>query len=210
MIRANERAIWTTWIRHSSNRARSFCLRAYLDLQGSGGDILSKSFKKCPPKLRLLTTCASAQVLSQRLPLENQKLQQNAQVSKKKRKGTPPGDVRIVICFYSAIDKTEIGWLTILGCIFLLAVCPLFVMYVWSTCNAYQCSLVGPFETLIKGQFSKESFLKVLPKPTAFGFALYFGWLAFQALLYVVLPGKIGYGQMTPAGHLLPYVVCLL
>lgn len=31
--------------------------------------------------------------------------------------------------------------------------------------------------------------------------------MAFQAFLYVFLPGPIGYGQMTPAGHTLPYCV---
>jgi 7-dehydrocholesterol reductase len=49
--------------------------------------------------------------------------------------------------------------------------------------------------------------LKILPQPSLFGFALYFGWLFFQGLLYVILPGKMGYGQRTPAGYLLPYVV---
>lgn len=52
-----------------------------------------------------------------------------------------------------------------------------------------------------------EAFLDRFPKPTNLGFQLYFGWLSFQALLYAGLPAKIGYGQMTPAGHTLPYVV---
>jgi 7-dehydrocholesterol reductase len=45
------------------------------------------------------------------------------------------------------------------------------------------------------------------PKPTITGFQLYYAWLTFQGLLYAFLPGKIGYGQMTPAGHTLPYCV---
>ena len=36
---------------------------------------------------------------------------------------------------------------------------------------------------------------------------MYYGWLLFQAVLYMVVPAKIGYGQMTPAGYKLPYVV---
>ena len=63
---------------------------------------------------------------------------------------------------------------------------------------------------LIKNNFSLESVYQVLPTPTTDGFYLYFGWLFFQAVLYVFLPGKIGYGQMTPAGHILPYVVSIL
>jgi 7-dehydrocholesterol reductase len=105
------------------------------------------------------------------------------------------------------LKTTDIGFLTIAGCVFLLLVCPLFVAYVWSTCSNFQCSLTGPLDVLISQSFSLDALLTVLPKPTLFGFQLYFFWLFFQALLYVVLPGKIGYGQMTPAGHILPYVV---
>jgi 7-dehydrocholesterol reductase len=49
--------------------------------------------------------------------------------------------------------------------------------------------------------------LNNFPTPTVEGFALYNGWLFFQAFCYSYLPGKIGYGQKTPAGHELPYVV---
>ncbi|OAJ41205.1 hypothetical protein BDEG_24839 [Batrachochytrium dendrobatidis JEL423] len=100
----------------------------------------------------------------------------------------------------------NIGILTVIGCYFLLAFCPVLVTYFWLSCDSFQCSVVAPIEYAIANGLEKllENYL---PRPTTFGFQLYFGWLAFQAVLYSVLPGKIGYGQTTPAGHTLPYVV---
>lgn len=45
------------------------------------------------------------------------------------------------------------------------------------------------------------------PQPSLNAAKLYCGWVLFQALLYAFLPAKIGYGQQTPAGHILPYKV---
>jgi 7-dehydrocholesterol reductase len=73
---------------------------------------------------------------------------------------------------------------------------PSIVLYFWGACTFYSCNLVNPVISY-----------DLLPKPTAIGFALYAFWLLFQAMLYVYLPGKIGYGQTTPAGHKLPYIV---
>jgi 7-dehydrocholesterol reductase len=62
-----------------------------------------------------------------------------------------------------------------------------------------------------EGGWSMETlkfvFVDRLPKPSAFGFQLYFGWLLFQGLLYAVLPATIATGQRTPAGYLLQYKV---
>ncbi len=44
------------------------------------------------------------------------------------------------------------------------------------------------------------------PRSVSKGFLLYFGWLAYSALCYVILPGPIGYGQVTPANYKLPCV----
>ena len=96
-------------------------------------------------------------------------------------------------------------WTTI-GCIFMLAFCPFLVLYFWLSCNSFQCSIVDPVVYVMDHSFY-ELVANYFPKPTLFGMQLYFGWLAFQAILYVWLPGPIGYGQMTPAGHKLPYIV---
>jgi 7-dehydrocholesterol reductase len=99
-----------------------------------------------------------------------------------------------------------VGWLTVLGCFLVLLICPIFVIYVWSSCTNSKCEILTPALRILESPTLKT--LKSLaPVPSLEGFALYFGWLAFQAALYVLLPGKIGYGQRTPAGHLLPYVV---
>jgi len=46
-----------------------------------------------------------------------------------------------------------------------------------------------------------------VPNYTTDSFKILAAWIIFQALLYVALPGKTGYGQPTPAGHTLPYTV---
>ncbi len=44
-----------------------------------------------------------------------------------------------------------------------------------------------------------------IPGITFQGVCLYYGWIAVQALFYLVVPGPTGYGQMSPGGHVLPY-----
>ncbi|KAJ3362877.1 7-dehydrocholesterol reductase [Kappamyces sp. JEL0680] len=108
----------------------------------------------------------------------------------------------------------DIGFLTVFGCVFLLAFCPFLVLYFWMACDSFSCSVVAPIEFVVKHSFA-ELVQHHFPKPTLYGFQLYFGWLSFQALLYVFMPGPIGYGiapgltpgQTTPAGHKLPYIV---
>ncbi|KAI8918502.1 ergosterol biosynthesis ERG4/ERG24 [Powellomyces hirtus] len=105
----------------------------------------------------------------------------------------------------------DVGTINIIICGAIMAFCPLFVVYAWMSCTSFQCSLMGPLEKVFKAD-SIESGIRTLvhddfPKPTSEGFKLYFAWLAFQAVCYSWLPGKIGYGQMTPAGYTLPYIV---
>ncbi|TPX37052.1 hypothetical protein SmJEL517_g00864 [Synchytrium microbalum] len=95
---------------------------------------------------------------------------------------------------------------TIIGSALIMLLCPLLVIYFYISCHSFQCELVAPATTaydlgLVK--FAQTYF----PKPTTAGFQLYFAWLLFQIALAVFLPGKIGYGQMTPAGFTLPYIV---
>ncbi|KAI9202867.1 ergosterol biosynthesis ERG4/ERG24 [Polychytrium aggregatum] len=107
----------------------------------------------------------------------------------------------------------EIGILTIIGSYITVLFAPLFVVYMWVSCDKYQCEILGPASKLLTYDLSdSKSWIAFLtddffPKPTAEGFYLYFGWLFFQAALYVFVPAKIGYGQETPAGLILPYVV---
>jgi 7-dehydrocholesterol reductase len=95
---------------------------------------------------------------------------------------------------------------TVTGCVLLLVACPILVLFFWVSCNSFQCNIISPVEKLFQVGF-KSFTINYFPKPSVFGFQLYYGWLVFQALLYTFLPASIGYGQMTPAGHTLPYVV---
>ncbi|KAJ3107369.1 7-dehydrocholesterol reductase [Phlyctochytrium planicorne] len=109
----------------------------------------------------------------------------------------------------------DIGFGTIFSSFMIMALCPLLVIYFWRACDTYKCDLVEPVLPLVdlasKGELTAPAVLKwfsaFLPTPTPEGFMLYFGWLLFQAALYTFLPGPIGYGQTTPAGHTLEYVV---
>ncbi|KAI8832700.1 7-dehydrosterol-delta 7-reductase [Chytridium lagenaria] len=111
--------------------------------------------------------------------------------------------------------RQDIGLITIFISFMIMAFCPLLVIYFWRACDTYKCNLVEPVLPLVdlasKGELTAPAVLKwftaFLPTPTPEGFMLYFGWLLFQAALYTFLPGPIGYGQKTPAGHTLEYVV---
>ena len=100
----------------------------------------------------------------------------------------------------------KIGFWTEVGTWFMVVFSPSIVIYFWLACTSFSCSVVAPVEYALDKGFP-SLYENHFPKATVFGFQLYFAWLAFQALLYVYLPGMIGYGQTTPAGHTLPYIV---
>nr|CAG8584515.1 14581_t:CDS:10 [Entrophospora candida] len=107
-------------------------------------------------------------------------------------------------------DK-DITYITVLCSAIIIICCPILVSLFWTICTHYQCSFYEPFHLFVMIEFSKESFndyfLQKLPSFSWEGLQIYFGWLIFQGLLYAFLPAKIGYGQQTPAGHILPYKV---
>ncbi|CAG8603780.1 5168_t:CDS:2 [Acaulospora morrowiae] len=128
-------------------------------------------------------------------------------------KDTPPGGKVLK----AQIGKTwgrdrDVSYTTVLLSTLILLGCPLMVVLFLITCTHYQCSLEKPLYLLsVHGFFSLESYylviLQKLPSFTWDGLKMYALWLGFQAVLYAVLPAKIGYGQRTPAGHVLPYKV---
>lgn len=105
----------------------------------------------------------------------------------------------------------DVGFGPVLTALVIMLFCPYLVIYFWAACDKYQCSLWAPIAELMKQDILLDSVVELLkntfPTPTKEGFSLYFGWLLFQGVLYTLLPGKIGFGQTTPAGHTLPYVV---
>ncbi len=91
--------------------------------------------------------------------------------------------------------SSGVSWLTILGVSSLFFFSPLMTMYFWLACDSYQCSLLSPIQSALKAGGSWNAWhwavMDKLPRPTTAGFQLYFGWLAFQALLYQFLPAKV-------------------
>ncbi|CAG8433102.1 7773_t:CDS:2 [Ambispora gerdemannii] len=88
---------------------------------------------------------------------------------------------------------------------------PFVVLYFWMSCTHYECSLYAPIKYIKDHDYTaaavKEALIDKHPRHSLDAAKIYFAWVTFQALLYAVLPGKIGYGQQTPAGHILPYKV---
>jgi 7-dehydrocholesterol reductase len=90
-----------------------------------------------------------------------------------------------------------------LACAVLLVGSPLFVAYVWLCCEEYECAISGPLLDVALGQGRSPGRLLLdgLPRPTLAGFTIFAVWYAAQAALALTLPGRIGYGTITAAGH---------
>lgn len=86
------------------------------------------------------------------------------------------------------------SWLTILLSTLVMVCSPIFVIIVWNWCHRYGGNLLA----LLVGGLA-------FPKFNLESLFIYVEWVLFQAALYLYLPGKIAYGQQTPAGHILPY-----
>lgn len=99
--------------------------------------------------------------------------------------------------------------LILTGLLFFLS--PLFVIYCWFCLEKFNGSLIKPLYLLYSTGLNYDSVknwgLSLLPEFTWESVQLYGLWYAFHAISYVWLPSKIGYGQETPAGHVLPYRV---
>jgi 7-dehydrocholesterol reductase len=84
--------------------------------------------------------------------------------------------------------------------------CPILVTSVWITLEHLDGSIFAALTTLAG---SPEGFLvagsRYLPQWDSKVTLAYAGWILFQAALYTFLPGTIGEGQRTPAGHKLEY-----
>ncbi|KAJ1930006.1 hypothetical protein IWQ60_000670 [Tieghemiomyces parasiticus] len=94
----------------------------------------------------------------------------------------------------------------------LLLCCPVGVLYFWTACTHYECSLYAPYAAwtdLLRTDPARlwPTLRAELPHFSPAAFWLHAAWLLFQGLLYAYLPGPIGFGQQTPAGHILPYKV---
>ncbi|KAJ7849203.1 7-dehydrocholesterol reductase [Mycena olivaceomarginata] len=88
-------------------------------------------------------------------------------------------------------------------CATLVILCPAFFLIPWSTVELFDGSigkmLVGLGSILNSARASLPS---VVDSMKVYGI-----WVVFQATLFIVLPGPIGYGDTTPAGNRLPYKI---
>ena len=101
-------------------------------------------------------------------------------------------------------------WGTVFGAIFMLALCPIMTNWFLASCTFYQCDIFAmPLEVAKAGSLERVKALLYawLPQASWKATQIWCGWCAAQAVLYMTVPGPIGYGQRTPAGHLLPYYV---
>lgn len=82
-------------------------------------------------------------------------------------------------------------------------VSPLFILFLYICLENFDGAMWKPTLELFLSPI--DCFLQYLPGPTRQATILYARWLAMQAALYSVLPGRIVYGPPTPAGHTHPY-----
>jgi 7-dehydrocholesterol reductase len=97
-------------------------------------------------------------------------------------------------------------WPCVIGCGGIVAICPVLVIIYIIALVHFEASLWNCLEAIVytgplefAARYSPRFSLPVL--------AGYAAWVLFQVALYAFLPAQTGYGQRTPAGHLLPYRV---
>lgn len=101
-------------------------------------------------------------------------------------------------------------WGTVVSAVFMLTFCPILTNWFLVSCTHYQCNIAAMPLSLLRVE-SLQDVTDLLwlwcPKGTVKATQIWLGWVAIQVIMYQFVPGKIGYGQRTPAGHLLPYNV---
>ncbi|KAF8541847.1 ergosterol biosynthesis ERG4/ERG24 [Trichophaea hybrida] len=97
-------------------------------------------------------------------------------------------------------------WSVTLGCGAIVAFCPILVIIYVIALFHFSGSLISTLSAIVS-HGPLEFTLLYAPRFSAPALAGYAAWVLFQVFLYAFLPGQIGYGQRTPAGHLLPYRV---
>lgn len=92
------------------------------------------------------------------------------------------------------------------ACAVVLLTAPLFVAYVWICLHTYGGSLMAPLTDLVADPArALRELLAAAPRPTAAGFTIFAVWYGLQAILMLVVPGRMALGAITPAGHRLSY-----
>lgn len=87
----------------------------------------------------------------------------------------------------------------------IMGLCPLLAVMVYNAIHRGDGSLWHLLVDLGRG--GAGGWKSLMPRASWEDSLLFGGWLLFQALLYVALPGPSAWGQETPAGHVLEYRV---
>eukprot|EP01028_Stygiella_incarcerata_P011481 TRINITY_DN651_c0_g2_i1.p1 TRINITY_DN651_c0_g2~~TRINITY_DN651_c0_g2_i1.p1 ORF type:complete len:487 (-),score=55.47 TRINITY_DN651_c0_g2_i1:162-1505(-) len=80
---------------------------------------------------------------------------------------------------------------------------PVSVLFYWSSCEHYQCSLRDTAADLFLNP--RTALMNLFPTPTLAGFKVFAVWFSYQVLAALFVPGPKSVGQETPAGNVLEY-----
>ncbi|CAG8972727.1 hypothetical protein HYALB_00008642 [Hymenoscyphus albidus] len=103
--------------------------------------------------------------------------------------------------------KTEATRLNTLGSLSVIVSAPILLVLNDNALSHFDGSLKRAIQYLSRGVFQNgllPNLESVLHLPSWTGTLVYTVWVLFQAALYILLPGKTGYGQPTPAGNIHP------
>ncbi|KAG3284438.1 7-dehydrocholesterol reductase [Ictidomys tridecemlineatus] len=112
----------------------------------------------------------------------------------------------------------EVDWFSLASVVFLLLFAPFIVYYFIMACDQYSCALTAPLLDIAAGRASLADIWAKTPPVTTRAALLYTSWVAFQVLLYTMLPdfchrflpgyvGGVQEGAVTPAGAVNKYQV---
>jgi len=94
-----------------------------------------------------------------------------------------------------------------LGAFLLIHFLPFIPFLYYAACKQYECSVTVPLLEVFQGKWTPMRLYEALPVTTWKHWAIYLGWILFQALLMLLLPGKHAKGMPTPTGNILPYKI---
>lgn len=106
---------------------------------------------------------------------------------------------------------------TFLGCLLILTLSPLMVMYFYICAFSYDCSLTGPIYDILNGNLTRAAIWEKLPHFSMQALAIFALWLGLQLVLAIIpdfvhrivriYRGGPQLGAMTPAGNRLWYEI---
>jgi 7-dehydrocholesterol reductase len=100
--------------------------------------------------------------------------------------------------------RSKATWTASLGALFIIVFVVCWVGTNWVALEYYGGSLRSVAQAALK-QGLVSFTIQHAARPTMRASIGYLTWVIFQAFLYSYLPGKLSYGQLTPAGNLLQY-----